>query len=382
MDNTKYKTAPIPIPKTKFLITIIYICLFATGCVNSAKQQSKHLHQTELRAQNGDLEAQLELANFYLDRNDSADQTNALVWFQTAADNGSAEGAYQAYKILLTVKPEQYSKATERLEQAAAMDHPQAQLTLADSLMEASPADNEVATKAFDLYQRAATQGLTEAQSKLATMLFAGNGTERNLSASSQWFKRAATQGDSRAQLLLGDFYLLGLGVSENLDSAIDWYEKSALQGDPDAQSKLGDLYSYDQFNAIYDPETAADWYQQAASNGVTHAQARLGKMYEDGTGVSQNIESATRWYRQAADRGSPMAQCQLGSFYHRGIGVTQDRSQAEYWFDLAASQIPAGVTPILGFIYYDCTQFDNQTVTLSPDLSNLLGPNSKNQEP
>ena len=95
--------------------------------------------------------------------------------------------------------------------------------------------------------------------------------------------------------------------------------------------------------------------------------------MYEDGTGVRRNIESASRWYRQAADRGSPMAQCQLGSFYHRGIGVTQDRDQAEYWFNLAAAQIPAGVKPIIGFIYYDCTQFDNQTVALSPELNNLV---------
>ena len=373
MNKIEYESSPNPILMAKFLITIVYIFLLATGCVNSAKHQSAHLQQTQLRAQNGELEAQLELAKYYLNRNESTDQASALSWFQTAADNGSAEGAYQAYKLLLTIKPEQYSEATELLEQAAAMDHPQAQLILADSLMEASPADNEAATKAFDLYQRAATQGLTAAQSKLATMLFAGYGTDRNLKASSQWFERAATQGNSRAQLLLGDFYLLGLGVSKDLDSAIDWYEKSALQGDPDAQSKLGDLYSYDQFNAIYDPETALDWYQQAASNDVIHAQARLGKMYEDGTGVRRNIESATRWYRQAADRGSPMAQCQLGSFYHRGIGVTQDRDQAEYWFNLAAAQIPAGVKPIIGFIYYDCTQFDNQTVALSPELNNLV---------
>ena len=127
----------------------------------------------------------------------------------------------------------------------------------------------------------------------------------------------------------------------------------------------MGDLLTMERYAIVRNFSEGASWYKQAAAQGHPHASVRLGQLYEIGTGVPQNTVLAANWYRRSADSGNSSAQCRLGSLHLRGQGVPQDNREAQRWFDLAAAQVPAGVTSLLGFIYYDCEEFDADGISV-----------------
>ena len=53
--------------------------------------------------------------------------------------------------------------------------------------------------EAFDLYQRAATQGYAFAQRNLANLYRYGVGVEKDYDKALRWYRSAARQGDSQA---------------------------------------------------------------------------------------------------------------------------------------------------------------------------------------
>jgi TPR repeat protein len=92
-------------------------------------------------------------------------------------------------------------------------------------------------------YQKAAEQGLAEAQIALGMMYFAGHGVGQNYCIAASWYRKAATQGNELAQYLLGSMLYDGL-CSKNHKEAIVWLTKAAEQGLPeqyalDVQKKL-----------------------------------------------------------------------------------------------------------------------------------------------
>jgi TPR repeat protein len=56
-------------------------------------------------------------------------------------------------------------------------------------------------------------------------------------------YKKAAEQGVSRAQNKLGLMYYNGEGVQQNYKEALNWYRKAAEQGFAEAQNNLGLMY-------------------------------------------------------------------------------------------------------------------------------------------
>lgn len=92
--------------------------------------------------------------------------------------------------------------------------------------------------------ETAAIDGNVEAQSRLASMYYLGEGVEQNHSQAFAWYQLAAEQGDSVAQYSLGNLYLLGEGVKANQEQAVYWYQLAAEQGHPKAKSRLSALLS------------------------------------------------------------------------------------------------------------------------------------------
>lgn len=345
------------------LLLIITISLLQ-ACASSPTLENQTINKYKHDADNGDLQAQMALGSFYL--NNEALKSNkelALQWFLKAAEQDSARAAHESAVILFDQEPPQTGFALSLLKKAAALNYAPAQLMLGNRLIAASPTDDSIAQQVFKLYQSSAGGGVAEAQFRLASMLAIGKGTERDINAAIRWYRRAAEQGDSRAQLALGDSYIFGFGVSPDLAAAMSWYEKSANQGSFQAQSNLGDIMTQEEYDAVLNLNAGARWYQLSAQQGHAHAQSRLGQVYEYGLGLKQDIKAAARWYRSAAKQGYPAAQCRLGTLYLLGKGLRQDTDEAERWFNQAAAQIPAGVMPLLGFIHYDCKQFDNKFI-------------------
>lgn len=94
--------------------------------------------------------------------------------------------------------------------------------------------------KALYWYQKAAEQGLAEAQYNLAHLLV---DEEISTVAAADWMLKAAKQGLPDAQYLMGVIYAEGIGVEEDDSKAIAWLEKAIAQGQKDAEHYLKETY-------------------------------------------------------------------------------------------------------------------------------------------
>lgn len=349
-------------------VVMFLLVLLTSGC-SILEQQRKEQLFTQLKnnADSGQIEAQLSMGRAYESGDPiERDIDTAIKWYRLAARQGSAEGAYRAATLIIDKNLNDTDKEIiSLLELAANQGYAPAQLTLADFLGTQSVTDTRD-QQIYNLYKAAAEQQLSDAQFKLAGLLSEGRGTQRDLEAAVVWYRRAAEQGDKRAQLATGDFYLTGIAVPTSVKNALAWYEKSAVQGNIQAQANMGDLLTLDRYAIVRNFSEGVRWYRLAANQGHPHAATRLGQISEDGTGgTNRDIGLAGEWYRMAAEKGNSSAQCRLGSLYFRGLGVPQDNQEAERWFKLAAAQIPTGVTTLLGFMHYDCTEFDAKSVKI-----------------
>jgi TPR repeat protein len=70
-------------------------------------------------------------------------------------------------------------------------------------------------------------------------MLMKGEGIARDEEAALGWYEKAAEQGVPEAQLTLGDLYAAGRGVVCDAEAARAWYEKAAAQGNAAAAARL-----------------------------------------------------------------------------------------------------------------------------------------------
>jgi TPR repeat protein len=66
-----------------------------------------------------------------------------------------------------------------------------------------------------------------------------GEGVPQDASKAVELFKKAAEQGNVDAQNNLGVMYYSGEGVSRDTDKAKEWFSKAAAQGNEEAKANL-----------------------------------------------------------------------------------------------------------------------------------------------
>jgi TPR repeat protein len=122
----------------------------------------------------------------------------------------------------------------------------------------------------------AAEQESHEAYSMLSH-LYDGNSIGDSASALNlKWVMKAAEIGDSEAQLKLGSIYFQGNGLPVDKSQAINLFNQSANQGNADAQYILGLLF--ESGNGVsHDDYLATKWFVRAADQGQKQALMRLG---------------------------------------------------------------------------------------------------------
>lgn len=92
-----------------------------------------------------------------------------------------------------------------------------------------------------DDIRQAAEQGNALAQAKLASRLLLGrDGEQKDEQQAAHWMEKAANQGLVDAQVALAAMYDRGLGVTSDRDKATQWYEKAAAQGHGTSLAILG----------------------------------------------------------------------------------------------------------------------------------------------
>ena len=132
----------------------------------------------------GDALAMRKLGDIYFEKK----PTEALTWYEKAAQNGDVESAYFAaimYAENYDIRPDA-AKAAKLLEQAAMAGHPAAQ----------------------------ADYGL---------VVYQGNGVARDMNAAAKWFKKSAEAGDPEGQFLYAFTLAKGEGVAKSYEEAYYW---------------------------------------------------------------------------------------------------------------------------------------------------------------
>lgn len=86
-----------------------------------------------------------------------------------------------------------------------------------------------------------AEQGNALAQAKLASLYLLGReGVEQDEKQAALWMEKAAIQGVVDAELVMAAMYDKGLGVLADREKSTRWYEKAAAKGNTTALAILG----------------------------------------------------------------------------------------------------------------------------------------------
>jgi uncharacterized protein len=133
--------------------------------------------------------------------------------------------------------------------------------------------------EAVRLLEPLARDGNAQAQLRLALLHYHGHGVRENDAAALQWFDRAARQGLAEAQFHLGNMYAYGLAAlppeADGARLAAQWYFEAARQGHADAQYSLGILFLTGS-GVEASPTEATRWIEKAAAQGHGDANAFL----------------------------------------------------------------------------------------------------------
>lgn len=102
-------------------------------------------------------------------------------------------------------------------------------------------ATTAIAGEVVDAVRQQAEQGVALAQAKLASIYLLGrDGVEKDEPQAALWMEKAANQGLVDAQVVMGAMYDRGLGVVANRDKSNQWYEKAAAKGHGTSLAILG----------------------------------------------------------------------------------------------------------------------------------------------
>lgn len=168
--------------RTIFLCTIVVFafCIFSTPAL--AKSKKKIISQAE----QGDVQAQYELATMY-EKGKGAEQNidEALKWFNKAAENG----------------------------------HIGSMVDLGWFYQNGQYVEKDI-NKAIDWYEKAAEQGSSQAQVNIAVIYDAGIDVPENNELANMWYEKAAAQWHDTALLNLGANYWRGEGVEQDYEKA------------------------------------------------------------------------------------------------------------------------------------------------------------------
>lgn len=88
------------------------------------------------------------------------------------------------------------------------------------------------------------------------------------------WYQLAAEQGDDNAQFRLGTMHYEGQGILQNYQQAAYWYQKSAVQGNSNAQAFLGGMY-FEGRGIMKDHKQAYAWLSVAAKHNQEAIKSR-----------------------------------------------------------------------------------------------------------
>ncbi len=264
-------------------------------------------------AKKGDQQAQLKLG--YMAENGigmpvSMDQ--AIRWYEASAAQNNPLACFQAglmYQTGALGQPD-YRAALKWYGRAA------------DSLPEAALAQGFVLETVYDRYQdalnaykKAAKAGNPLGIYNMGLIFDYGKGHTMNEKMAEDLYQKAASQGVASAMTRLGDYDFNGLAAKQDTDEALSWYKKAADSGNPTALYMLG-LFSESGIGEDLNYQQAFKYYQAAALKGNEKAMIAVARFYQYGIGMPKEPAQAEHWYQMLAKQNVAYGQYQLAQMY------------------------------------------------------------------
>lgn len=215
-------------------------------------------------------------------KDSSESEDEFLIWEQRG-DEGDPDAQYELAKCYRDgnhVK-KSYLQAFYYFKLAADQGHPQAQTSTA-FCYEYGDGVKQSNERAFHYYKLAADQGHIGAQSCLGKFYAEGKGILKSYEKAFHYYKLAADKGNIIALEYLAEAYEKGLGVECSAERAafylqqkINHLKSKSAAGNPNAQFILG-TYFEKGLSVDQDLRQAISYYQLAAKNGHLLAKKRL----------------------------------------------------------------------------------------------------------
>ena len=344
-------------------------------------------------AESGDVQAMLELANYYyaqsksgkddkvgdvlsttdffkmLDAEEKANpelQAKAYKYFRMAADAGSVKAmtkvASWLYDGIGVEKNKEESQIFYR--RAAELGEPAAMRVVAFT-------SNDAAEK-FKYYKLSAellepSLNKQDSIKQTAINFAAGRGTEKNLEEAEKWLAKLDDQGAASARLeiskITGESSWLEQAAEvspeamvtmaesfikqNDFENALIWYEKALKAGDPEATSIIGDIYYIGEGNIPQDYAKALKYYEQGAFYGYNMAAVKLALMHYYERGFTKDLKLAYQIFKRTVKRKekffgvyrfNSVAKFYLGKMLENGEGHCKDVEKAFTWYKRAAA--------------------------------------------
>lgn len=154
-----------------------------------------------------------------------------------------------------------------------------------------------------------------------------GEGRRQSNEKAFEYFQKSASQNHMDAIAELGICYENGIGTSPSKELATQCYIRAKDLGSIRTLYELGKCYLDGSLE--YLPEVAAYYYRIAAQYRDEEAQYALGWLYAEGVGVIQSFSHAYLYFEAAAKSGHAGALNEIARYFHDGIIVTKSIEKA-----------------------------------------------------
>lgn len=185
-------------------------------------------------------------------------------------------------------------------------------------------------------YQRAAEQGLPEAQFQYALLQLDGRFVKKDKQGAFALMEAAAEAGNALAQFNFAQLLVDRDPGPKGVARAVIYYERAAKAGLPDAQYAMSQIDAGGIGGRPKDEAAARRWLELAARQNYDTAQLDLGTWMLEGRGGKKDQAAGFRMLKRAAEGGNVAAQNRVAKLYMNGIGTDPDETFAAAWYILA----------------------------------------------
>ncbi len=208
--------------------------------------------------------------------------------------------------------------------------------TLAAEILSRGLGTKKNEAEAAKWYQRAAEQGVPEAQFQYALLMLDGRFVTKDPQGAYALMQSAAEAGNHLAQFNFAQILIDSEPGPTGMAKAVSYYERAAEAGVADAQYAVSQILAGGAGGKPVDEVEARRWLVLAARQNFDTAQLDLGTWLVEGRGGPRDLKAGFGWIKRAADGGNVAAQNRLAKLYMGGIGTEPNAIDAAAWYFLA----------------------------------------------